>query len=150
MQIESTEEFMNRTAERDRERAQTPWRNIIGISLVSLIVILLVGSVHVGGTALAGNQPPAKPEITCPYIGNAAAIEEGRKLFDRNCAECHGDGTGGSGPDLTDNEWYCGGSDYQIFATVMHGRPGGMPSWGGELKDDEIWKIVAFIRSLRK
>ncbi len=102
------------------------------------------------GKAFAVNQPPAKSEVTCPYIGDAEAIAEGRKLFDRNCAECHGDGTGGSGPDLTDNDWLCGGSDAQIFSTISNGRPGGMPSWSSDLKDDEIWKIVAFIRSLKK
>jgi len=141
---------MKRTAGRDHDRAQKHRTRVFGMMFGAMIASVLVMYGHIVGTALAGNQPPAKPEITCPYIGDAAAIAQGKKLFDRNCAECHGDGTGGSGPDLTDNEWLCGGSDYQIFSTVSNGRPGGMPSWSSDLKDDEIWKIIAFIRSLKK
>lgn len=117
-------------------------------------VIVLCGALGLltasGAPVSADNTIPANPGVTCPYTGDPAAIAEGKKLFNRNCAECHGDGTGGSGPDLTDNDWLCGGSDYQIFVTVLKGRPAGMPSWSGDLKDDEIWKIIAFIRSLRK
>ena len=139
-----------RTAGRDHERVQDQ-RTIIFVMMFGVFLSSLLAAYgHITETAWAGNQPPAKPEITCPYSGDAAAIAEGKKLFDRNCAECHGDGTGGSGPNLTDNEWLCGGSDAQIFATVSNGRPGGMPSWSSDLKDDEIWKIIAFIRSLKK
>jgi len=139
-----------RTAGRDHDRVQNQRTKIFGMIFGLILASILVMYGHIAETAWAGNQPPAKPEVTCPYTGDAAAIAEGKKLFDRNCAECHGDGTGGSGPDLTDNEWLCGGSDAQIFATVSNGRPGGMPSWSSDLKDDEIWKIIAFIRSLKK
>jgi mono/diheme cytochrome c family protein len=142
--------LMKTISERGHEWIQKQRRKIIGAMFGAMIALMLVMYGHIGGTALAGDQPPAKPEITCPYTGDVAAIAKGRELFYRNCAECHGDGDGGSGPDLTDNEWYCGGSDYQIFSTVSSGRPGGMPSWSGELKDDEIWKIIAFIRSIKK
>ncbi len=121
---------------------------ILGIAGTAVFLFLL-HAVSVS-RATADSMPPAKPEVKCPYTGDAKAIADGKKLFDRNCAECHGDGTGGSGPDLTDNDWLCGGSDNQIFVTISNGRPGGMPSWSGDLKDDEIWKIIAFIRSLKK
>ncbi len=141
---------MKRTAGSGHDRAQKQRARISSVMFGVMIASILVTYAHIGGTIWAGNEPRAKPEVTCPYMGDAAAIAEGKKLFDRNCAECHGDGTGGSGPDLTDNEWLCGGSDAQIFATVSNGRPGGMPSWSSDLKDDEIWKIIAFIRSLKK
>jgi len=141
---------MKRIAEGQKGSDQKQRIKIFGIIAGAMVASMLVVFGLIGGTASAGNQPPAKPEITCPYTGDAAAIAEGRKLFYRSCAECHGDGTGGSGPDLTDNTWLCGGSDAQIFATVAYGRPGGMPSWSSDLKDDEIWKIIAFIRSLKK
>ena len=141
---------MKRNAEKQKGSGQKQRMKISGILAGAMVASMLVMFVPNGERASAGNQPPAKPEITCPYTGDAAAIAEGRKLFDRNCAECHGDGTGGSGPDLTDNEWMCDGSDAQIFATVSNGRPGGLPSWSSALKDDEIWKIIAFIRSLKK
>ena len=121
-----------------------------GVMTGWVIALMLIAGGFIAGTVSAVDQPPAKPEVSCPYINDAAAIAEGKKLFNKNCAECHGDGTGGSGPDLTDNEWLCGGSDYQIFVTILKGRPAGMPSWSGDLKDDEVWKIIAYIRSLKK
>ena len=141
---------MTRTAGRDHGCAHNQRTNIFGMLFGIILASLLVMYGFIARTVWAGNQPPVKPEITCPYIGDDAAKAEGKKLFDRNCSECHGDGTGGSGPDLTDNQWLCGGSDAQIFATVSNGRPGGMPSWSSDLKDDEIWKIIAYIRSLKK
>lgn len=90
-------------------------------------------------------------EITNPLAGNAAAIKEGEKIFDSKCADCHmGDGTGGSGPNLTDADWIYGGSDAEVFASVLKGRRGIMPSWSGELKEEEIWKVIAYIRTLKR
>src|SRR5437588_10883899 len=36
----------------------------------------------------------------------------------------------------------------QIFATIVEGRPNGMPSFRGKLNDDQVWKIAAYVRSL--
>jgi cytochrome c oxidase cbb3-type subunit 3 len=57
---------------------------------------------------------------------------------------------GQSGPDLTDNTWSYGGSDAEVFETVTNGRKGGMPSWKSELNKDDIWKVIAYVRSLKK
>jgi len=141
---------MKRREERRGGSCQKKRNKLFVIITVFVIAAMFMVKGFTAETVSAGDQPPAKPEVTCPYTNNAAAIAEGKKLFNKNCAECHGDGTGGSGPDLTDNEWLCGGSDYQIFVTILKGRPGGMPSWSGDLKDDEVWKIIAFIRSLKK
>ena len=141
---------MKECEERQKGSGQMQWTKLRGIIPGLMIASIFMMNGFTAGTVSSGDQPPAKPEVTCPYTNNTAAIAEGKKLFDKNCAECHGDGTGGSGPDLTDNEWLCGGSDYQIFVTILKGRPAGMPSWSGDLKDDEVWKIIAYIRSLKK
>lgn len=85
-----------------------------------------------------------------PYDGNEGAIEQGRFLYIRmNCAYCHGfDGTGGMGPDLTDKRWRYGGSDVDIFSSIYRGRGQGMPAWGAILPDDQIWQLVAYVKSL--
>lgn len=86
-----------------------------------------------------------------PLAGNADAIKAGEKIFDERCMDCHGgDASGGAGPDLTDETWIYGGTDADLFTTVSTGRKGGMPGWSGQLKDDEIWKAIAYIRSLAK
>jgi cytochrome c oxidase cbb3-type subunit 3 len=103
------------------------------------------------GTVSAADSSAAVKMMKNPFIGNTDAVKEGGKTFDERCSECHGgDAMGMSGPDLTDDRWLYGGSDSEVFQTVSKGRPGGMPSWSGTLKDDEIWKVVAYIKSLNK
>jgi cytochrome c oxidase cbb3-type subunit 3 len=74
----------------------------------------------------------------------------GRQLFTgMNCAGCHsGYAGGGMGPSLRDSLWIYGNSDAQIFSTIAEGRPYGMPAWAGRLQDDQIWRLVAYIRTL--
>ncbi|HWG54401.1 MAG TPA: c-type cytochrome [Gemmatimonadaceae bacterium] len=92
----------------------------------------------------------ARLTIVDPYAGDQAAIKEGDNLFVRmNCAYCHGfTGQGGMGPDLTDNYWRYGGDDASVFQSIYAGRAKGMPAWGRMLSEDQIWKLVAYVRTL--
>jgi len=76
---------------------------------------------------------------------------EGRQLFVRfNCSGCHGGRAGGGmGPSLRDVDWIYGNTPAQIFSSVAEGRAHGMPAWGTQLPDDQIWKLVTYIDSLR-
>jgi len=41
------------------------------------------------------------------------------------------------------------GKDPQtIFATIMEGRPNGMPSFRGRIPEEQAWQIVAYVRSM--
>jgi cytochrome c oxidase cbb3-type subunit 3 len=86
-----------------------------------------------------------------PYHDNIAAMAEGRTLFVRmNCSGCHGGRAGGGmGPSLRDVDWRYGSTDAQIFSSIAEGRAMGMPAWGTRLGDDQIWKLVAYVKSLR-
>jgi cytochrome c oxidase cbb3-type subunit 3 len=53
------------------------------------------------------------------------------------------------GPSLRDVDWIYGGSDAAIFSSISEGRSKGMPSWGGHIPDEQIWKLVSYIHSLR-
>ena len=84
-----------------------------------------------------------------PYEGNAYAISQGERLYEQyNCAGCHFHGGGGIGPPLMDDEWIYGGSGQNIHDTIVQGRPNGMPSYGGHIPDDQVWKITAYVRTL--
>jgi quinoprotein dehydrogenase-associated probable ABC transporter substrate-binding protein len=98
-----------------------------------------------------GSGPDTVAEVKNPLAGNRAAMSEGRRLFQwYNCAGCHGDhGGGGMGPSLRDSTWRYGGSDARIYRSIAEGRTKGMPGWGSKLPPEQIWKIVAYIRSLR-
>jgi len=86
-----------------------------------------------------------------PYTGDPAAIEQGQRLWaDTGCYSCHGETAEGAlGPDLTDDKWVYRPTDATLFKAIAMGRRGtNMVAWGGQLDPDEIWKIVAYLRSL--
>jgi cytochrome c oxidase cbb3-type subunit 3 len=93
-------------------------------------------------------EPPRRDN---PYAGNRAAMAEGRVLFVQfNCSGCHGGRAGGGmGPSLRDVAWLYGDTAPQIFSSIHEGRSQGMPAWGTKLPADQIWKLVAYVRSLR-
>lgn len=86
-----------------------------------------------------------------PYSQSQVAIMQGRRLFVWfNCAGCHGThGGGGMGPSLRDVDWRYGSDDAHIFSSIAEGRGQGMPAWGTRIPEDQIWKIVAYIKSMR-
>jgi cytochrome c(L) len=91
----------------------------------------------------------ADGELKNPFDGDPAAAVEGKRLFLKTgCYACHGhEAEGAVGPDLTDDEWIYKPTDSMIFNTIAKGRPGTvMAPFGDQLKADEIWKIVEFLR----
>jgi cytochrome c oxidase cbb3-type subunit 3 len=84
-----------------------------------------------------------------PYDENAYAVNQGKRLYRwYNCNGCHSMGGGGIGPALMDGKWKYGGDPASIFQTIMQGRPEGMPSFGGHIPEDQVWQIVAYVRSM--
>ena len=112
-----------------------------------LMMSLVLAAWSFTGTVLAASAP-ANTVLKNPFESKPEAVKEGEKIFDAKCSECHMDGTGGAGPDLTDDKWIYGGSDAEVFETISYGRKGGMPSWKSDLGADNIWKVIAFIRSI--
>jgi cytochrome c oxidase cbb3-type subunit 3 len=94
------------------------------------------------------NLPPLDPRAAA-YEGNAAAISEGQRLYNwMNCSGCHFHGGGGMGVALMDDEWRYGGRLDQIAATIIEGRPNGMPSFRGRLTEQQVWQLAAYVRTL--
>jgi len=90
--------------------------------------------------------------LSNPFEGDKQRVAEGAKLFIAyNCMDCHGaDGAGAMGPSLQDDRWHFGGTAGEVFQSIYEGRPDGMPSWGGRIGDDQIWRLVAYVRTLSK
>ena len=91
------------------------------------------------------------PELTVvsKSEGNAYDISEGKRLFESwNCSGCHSHGGGGMGPPLMDNEWIYGSSPENIVATIVEGRPNGMPSFRGRIQKQQLWQLAAYVRSM--
>jgi mono/diheme cytochrome c family protein len=105
---------------------------------------------------------PNEPEIT------AVRIKTGQALFQKlECWKCHGVEGRANGPSaatLTDDQnqpirpfdfhdelrFKCGNSDqdlYTIFMTGLDGTP--MPSFSDNVKPDEAWGLVFYLRTLQ-
>jgi cytochrome c oxidase cbb3-type subunit III len=88
-------------------------------------------------------------ETQNPYGYNAYAISEGKALYNQfNCVGCHSQGGGGMGPPLMDDKWIYGSDPASVFASIVEGRPNGMPSWRGRIPNYEVWRLVAYVRSM--
>ncbi|HSI34172.1 MAG: c-type cytochrome [Phycisphaerae bacterium] len=99
---------------------------------------------HLVRTALA-----PRPLVNQKNERNAYALSEGKRLYSAyNCRGCHANGGGGMGPALMDDGWIYGGKAEQIVETIVKGRPGGMPAFGGRIPEFQVRQIAAFVRSL--
>ena len=105
-----------------------------------------------GAVVLSDLQPGTRtPEVdvATTYEHNAYAISEGQRLFDQwNCSGCHAHGGGGMGPPLMDDEWIYGSEPENIVATILEGRPNGMPSFRGRVSTPQVWQLAAYVRSM--
>jgi putative heme-binding domain-containing protein len=92
-----------------------------------------------------------------PLAGDPNAAKLGEFQFRSNCAFCHGLGAkgGGRGPDLTRVQKRHGNSDADLFRTINEGVPGtamppnGATQQGVGMTDEEIWQVMAYIRSVQ-
>lgn len=82
-----------------------------------------------------------------------ALIRSGERVWELNCASCHGpNGEGSDAPALNSQQFLGGISDEQMHQTIATGISGTeMPAWwnefGGPLTDELIAAVVAFVRS---
>ncbi len=87
-----------------------------------------------------------------PFAKSAMAVVEGKKLYLKNgCSGCHGvGGGGGMGKPLIDDEWKFGSEDQTLFKLIRGEIPQQtMPNAiGKNLTDDEIWKVLTYVRSI--
>lgn len=97
-------------------------------------------------TAAVRAQSTPIPE-TNPFSTDAD-IQQGAALFQTHCSYCHGSfGEGGRGADLTAGIYRRGGRDSELYTSIRYGIPG---SEMGPMRvtDDEVWKLVAFVKRL--
>jgi len=130
----------------------------------------LVSYVQVIGASIAKKPVAAakavteKEHILNPFAGDPKAIAAGKNIFAKNCAVCHGENAKGDiGPDLTDKAFlYVEGDapDDDYFEIINNGTTpgmieegrtakGGMIPFKDTLSKDEIWSVIAYIRSMQ-
>lgn len=100
-----------------------------------------------------------------PLVDNAGATARGAKVFADNCSACHGDDLNGVpdlAPSLVDKRFLgdeddatdggmfiliSGGSDAKKLLGKKGAATGGMTAFGGQLKTDDIWAVINYIRA---
>ncbi|MFP3582813.1 c-type cytochrome [Paraburkholderia sp. SIMBA_055] len=134
--------------EREQRQLYTPPPAASAASAVTMSSIQPVAS----AVTTSSTQPVAaavSATVSNPYENNAYAVSQGKRLFRAyNCSGCHAQGSGDSGPALMDDKWIYGADPASVFTTIKQGRPNGMPAFGGHVSDDQIWQIVAYVRSM--
>lgn len=132
-------------------------KNLISIMVTVLFVAAFILSACGGGAA---PPPPTRPPTPTPK-GSAKA---GAPLFATTCVACHGadaKGLPGLGKDMTTSQFIASKTDDELLAFIKVGRPITdtlnttgvlMPPKGANpnLTDDDLYDIIAYIRSLRK
>ena len=109
---------------------------LLGSSVLLLVAI---------STATAQAVHPRNPLGTGPEV-----VSAGHALYNRTCTACHGidGGEGERAPALVGDRRFFRLSENSIFDTIRGGIPGtAMPPFS--LPDDDLWRIVVFIRAMR-
>ena len=115
----------------------------------------LGGGSHLGGpgaaSATIGQEEKTPVSSSNPVSGDPDAIGQGRALYFKFCAPCHGphaDGESRFGKYAADLRKFSLG--YRTFVvTVQNGRTGKqMPPWKEYLTEQQISQIAAYLESL--
>jgi len=137
------------------------------------IAVATVAVSHLGLYPIGADNPPSaierslamraldvyadkhKPDMENPVQATHENLMEGQRLYEDHCALCHGSAKTKLSPlrdkfnppvpqliaDVPEDE------DAWVFWVTKHGaRMTGMPSWNGILSDDQIWKVVAYVK----
>ena len=92
-----------------------------------------------------------------PVKSSATSINEGKELYMKQCAACHGKTGFGDGPKSKTLESSAGDftskgfqsqSDGELFYKTWKGRDE-MPAFKGKATDDEIWYMIIFMRTFK-
>jgi mono/diheme cytochrome c family protein len=113
----------------------------VTVPLSAMMALLFFSLVLLSGCGSARRSEP----IAGPMPMAGAGLTEGRKLFMRNCDQCHPRGEAGLAPALNNKP-------VPAFVTklqVRHGL-GAMPSFSKEeISDEDLGKIILYLEALR-
>jgi len=113
---------------------------------------------RLAGFALDHSVARRAPKVDNPQGKSPDAVRGGMAHYKEMCVFCHGapgvdaseagEGLNPPAPDLTGRKTQAR-TDGEIFWILKNGiRMTGMPAFGPTHKDEELWKMVAFLRHL--
>ncbi len=127
-----------------RFRIDTARRSGCSAAIVATVATLLL-IVGTAPSALAQDGGSTRPLSAA----DAADLAEGKRLYNAQCALCHGiDGSGGYGPSLLRPTFVRAADDAGLMAILRAGIPGLMPGFGDANGVRRTWQLAAFVRAL--
>ena len=130
-------------------------------ALLAFLVLAALGLSACGGGS--ADAIPTLASVPAEYAGQtnplgADVSSAGAEVFKTNCESCHGPQGHGDGPagaaldpqpkNLAELQARAG-DDY-LFWRISTGKEGtAMVAWKGVLTDEQIWQVIAFIRTLK-
>ncbi len=108
-------------------------------------------------------QIPSQYKLRANPFGplDRKALAEGQQLYELRCLVCHGEDGKGKGfgapdlnvppADLTNVEKYGNLTDGEWFYLISQGNPlRQMPAWRRFLGEDDIWRLVLYVRQFSR
>jgi mono/diheme cytochrome c family protein len=99
--------------------------------------------------------PEEAKQLKNPVQISPAVLQSAKMLYDKRCADCHGDTGAGDGPkadrydprpaDFTDPK-LMNLTDGELFYKISEGKKP-MPAFKTKLTEEQRWELVLFIRS---
>lgn len=125
-------------------------RNILTLLLCVLVGLTTFLLADIGDGAWLRKVPTRERARKNPFAENPQAAAAGHKLFEENCASCHGMNEEGKKdrPSLH-SERVHDASPGELHWLLTNGSlRNGMPNWT-KLPDPERWQLVTFLKSLK-
>ncbi len=102
--------------------------------------------------AMKPEEKPFDEEKLNAILASTECLKKVEEVFVNNCVACHKEkGQGDIGPNLTDEFWINGdGKPAFLHHMVLNGNEAnGMPPWKEILSEEEVYNVVAYVRSLK-
>jgi len=142
-------------------------KNAVKTTALVILVLLFLGFALWAQTkdkeppAKAGQEYKVPPEDAAKVNSvkpTPESLAKGKKLYGYDCAMCHGEKGDGKGDmasdmknvtDFTKPDALKDRTDGELFYAIRKGK-GEMPPEGDRAKDDDIWNMLNYVRSLAK
>jgi len=133
-------------------------KNLKQIMIIGVVLIFGISATSVGQKSKPWVVPADFKTMQNPVKSDAASIQAGKDLFNKNCAACHGRTGLGDGPKSKGLKTHVASflttecqsqTDGELFYKSRAGR-GDMPKYEGKIDDNGLWQIVNYLRSLKK
>jgi len=94
------------------------------------------------------NAPGSAAALANPVVDDSSAVGIGKRIYTRNCAQCHGANLQGTVPAPSlDSSGLRAAKPGEVFWFITNGSTRkGMPSWS-QLSDQQRWQVVSFLQS---